>query len=178
MGRTELDRERIEALLNAAADKLEGDWLLVGGALVALWLEPRRVTEDVDLIGLGGSAAERLALMELAHEEGLPVEAVNSAADFFVFRTPGWREELSLFRTGARARIFRPSPTLFLLLKLGRLSEQDLEDCLLLLEKVRSDSLTLDVERVLDALDALPRAEGALDQRRSHLRAELEARRG
>ncbi len=170
MNTRELDRQRIESLLSAAVDKLEGEWLLVGGALVAVWLEPRRVTEDVDLIGLGGSASERMSLMELAEAEGLPIEAVNSAADFFVFRVPRWRDQIELFRSGARARIHRPSPTLFLLLKLGRLSEQDLADCLLLLRKVSADGLPIDTRRVIDTLEALPEtADAALAARRTVL---------
>jgi hypothetical protein len=125
-----LDRDRLEELLDAMAESLAGDWLLVGGALVALWLEPRRLTEDVDIVGLGGTQGERLRLMEFAESQGLPIEAVNSAVDFFVQRIHGWRDEIEIFREQGQIRIFRPSPTLFLLLKVGRLSEQDLEDCL------------------------------------------------
>ena len=33
-----LDKAAIEALLDAAADRLEGDWVLVGGALAAVWV--------------------------------------------------------------------------------------------------------------------------------------------
>jgi len=125
-----LDRDRLEDIIQALGNRLDGDWLLVGGALVALWVEPRRVTADIDLVGLGGTMAERLALMEAAEGLGLPVEALNSAADFFVRRVAGWREEIEPFRRGRRATIHRPTPTLFLLLKLARLSEQDLADCL------------------------------------------------
>ena len=178
----ELDRERIERLLLAATAQLEGDWLLVGGALVSIWLEPRRVTEDVDLIGLAGTAQERMALMQLAESQGLPIEAVNSAADFFVHRIPGWRDEIRLLRSGANARIHRPTPTLFLLLKIGRLSEQDLGDCMLL-RKYEARCIAegnhedaLDTRRVLDAVAALaPTVDEALATRRDTLRAALEA---
>lgn len=175
MSAVELDHDRIQALLAAAVDRLDGDWLLVGGALVAVWLESRRVTEDVDLIGLGGTAAERMALMDLAEAEGLPIEAVNSAADFFVHRVPGWREEIRLFQSGARGRIHRPTPTLFVLLKMGRLSEQDLDDCILLLRRVAiDDSLEMDVLRVTGALGLLPKStDAALLQRRATLREAL-----
>jgi hypothetical protein len=74
----------------------------------ALWLESRRTTEDVDIVGLQGTAEERMALMRLATELDLPVEAVNSAADSFVRRIDGWRDELELFRRGARGRVYRP----------------------------------------------------------------------
>jgi hypothetical protein len=165
----ELDHRRLEELLAALAERLEGDWLLVGGALVALWLEPRRVTEDVDLVGLAGTPEERLQLMQCAADLGLPVEAVNSAADFYVRRIPSWRTEIELFRTGSRARIFRPTPTLFLLLKIGRLSEEDLGDCLALLGGAARERLPVEVARVLAALEVPAPGSGLEDLRRRQM---------
>jgi hypothetical protein len=114
----ELDGQRIEAIVHAVADRLEGDWLLVGGALVATWLEPERTTEDVDLVAVRGS------------------------------------------------------PTLFLLLKIGRLTERDLADCVGLLDKAEREGMRVDVDRVRGALDALAPAEepGTQSRRRRLLR--------
>lgn len=147
-----LDRERLDQLLDAVLRDLEGDWLLVGGALASLWLESRRVTEDVDMVGLEGTQAERLRLMQFAESQGLAVETVNSAVDYYLRKIAGWRDELVVFRQSERVRIFRPSPTLFLLLKLGRLSEQDLDDCVALLDRVDREGLELDRGRVVQAL--------------------------
>ena len=159
----DFDRERLEALLAAMAERLHGDWLLVGGALAALWLdEPGRTTEDVDLIGLSGAPEERLALMQLAQEMGLPIEAVNSAADFFVRRISGWEEEIEIFRTGPKTRIYRPTPTLFLLLKLDRLSEQDLGDCLATIDKARGSGLRCKRYRSTVRITHRPSARAAL----------------
>jgi hypothetical protein len=167
----ELERAGLERVVDAVAERLAGEWLLVGGALVALWLESRRTTEDIDILGLQGTAEERWALMELAVELGLPVEAVNSAADFFVRRIEGWRDELEPFRHGARGRVYRPTVTLFLLLKLARLSEQDLADCLAAIGRARTERLRFDPGRVLEALAALPLpGDGALAGRRAALR--------
>jgi hypothetical protein len=55
-----------------------------GEKLREVWLESRRVTEDIDLVGTRPDS--RLRLMELAERLGLPIEAMNSAADFFVRR--------------------------------------------------------------------------------------------
>lgn len=173
-----LDRAAIERVVQAAADRLPGDWVLVGGGLAALWFDPERVTEDIDLVSLAGSAGERLALLDLAVDLGLPVEALNSAADYFVRRVDGWRAELEGFRTGAKARILRPTPTLFLLLKVQRLSEEDLRDCLGMLERARADGLPVDAARVQAAINSLP---AGIDEevgiRRGRLRAALLASR-
>jgi hypothetical protein len=174
--RAELDAARLELIVQAVADRLPGDWLLVGGALVALWLDGRRVTEDVDLVGLEETGASRLTLLGLAADLGLPVEALNSTADFFVARIPDWRDHLVPFRTGRTGRIFRPSPTLFLLLKLSRLSTRDLDDCLELAERVARDQLPVDVDRVRTALAGLrPVDDTALLARRQRFAEALEA---
>jgi len=151
MAAPRFDRTRIQAFLELAGDRLDGEWLLVGGGAAAAWFSPSRTTEDVDLIGLGGTQAERFALMDLAVAASLPVEAVNSAADFFVRRVEGWRDRLVVLHRGARGTIYRPDATLFLLLKIGRLSEVDLADCLALID--HGDPI--ERERVQSAIDAL-----------------------
>ncbi len=166
-----LDRGQIAALLAAAADELTGDWLLVGGAAAAVWFAADRVTEDIDLVSLAGTQADRLALLELGERSGLAPEALNSAADYFVRRIPGWERELELHLRGRGAAIHRPSVTLFLLLKLGRLSEQDLADCEALLAFARAGGVGWDAERVRAAIDAAaPTSDLALRQRRDRLR--------
>ena len=169
-----LDTSAVLALLDLAEQRLEGEWLLVGGALAGVWFSPERMTEDVDLIGLAGTNAERLALMDLANTLGLPIEAVNSAADYFVRKTPGWREELEVLRRTERLTILRPTPTFFVVLKLGRLTEQDLDDCLRLLDFAVRDGLTVDRGRLRAAIDALPAtSDEPLRARRSALREAL-----
>jgi hypothetical protein len=155
------DRIRIQAFLELAGERLVGEWLLIGGGAAATWFAPSRTTEDVDLIGLAGTQDERFALMQLAVDASLPVEAVNSAADFFVRKVAGWRDELVPLHRGARATIYRPSATLFLLLKINRLSEVDFADCLALDEHRRAHGDALDLERVLQALRALPDTDDA-----------------
>jgi hypothetical protein len=172
---TDLDVARLESILQRVVERLHGDWLLVGGALVALWLDARRVTEDVDLVGIEGTGADRRSLLELAADLGLPVEALNSAADYFVNRIPDWRTQIELFRTGGAGRVFRPSPTLFLLLKLRRLSARDLDDCFELVRRCQRDGLVVDVRRVRSELAALaPVDDEALATRRRHLRERLD----
>lgn len=168
------DKARIDGLVALAADQLEGDWLLIGGAAAATWFSAARTTEDVDLVGLAGSADERLALMNLAASAGIPVEAVNSAADFFVRRIDGWRDELVVLVRGPRATIYRPSATLFLLLKLERLTAVDLADCVALLNHCTAAGEAVDVARVRSRLAALaPTADAGRQQRRLELAATL-----
>ncbi|CAN5900153.1 hypothetical protein BH11MYX2_BH11MYX2_35410 [soil metagenome] len=168
------DTSRILALLELAGERLDGEWLLIGGGAAAVWFAPDRTTEDLDLIGLGGTQAERFALMELAATAAIPVEAVNSAADFFVRRIDGWRDMTVELHRGPRATIYRPTATLFLLLKLGRLSAVDLDDCLALLRHVHASNETVDHGRVREQLRTLPPSDdAALELRRAMLVAAL-----
>lgn len=171
----ELDRERLETIVNAVADRLPGDWLLLGGALVALWLDNRRTTMDVDLVGMEGTLEERYALMRLAAELGLAPEALNSASDFFLHQVPDWRREIEVWKRGAAGTIWRPTPTLLILLKSGRLSEQDLADCEAAIERARIEGHPLDRARLRPWLDSLPPASGALARRRERLRSLVES---
>jgi hypothetical protein len=170
------DRARIQALLELAGERLTGEWLLIGGAAAAAWFAPVRTTEDIDLIGLGGSPGERFALMELAASVAIPVEAVNSAADFFVRRIEGWREQLVPLHRGSSATIYRPTATLFLLLKLQRLTAVDLDDCLALVAHCERSGEAIDRARIRARLDALPpTGDASLAERRARLRAALDA---
>ncbi len=117
--------------LRLAGDRLEGDWVMVGGALLPLLGVRHRVTLDIDIAGPQDARGEQsLILMEIAEQLGLPVEAINQAAAFFLRRIEGWQDNLILLHRGKNAAIYRPNVTLFLLLKLGRMSESDLADCL------------------------------------------------
>ncbi len=168
------DRARIQALLELAGERLTGDWLLIGGGAAAAWFAPSRTTEDVDMIGLAGSQEERFALMQLAADAAIPIEAVNSAADFFVRRVAGWRDELVVLHRGPAATIYRPTATLFLLLKINRLSEVDLDDCLALVDHCRATGEDVDRSRIAAALDAAaPTEDTELHARRVRLAAVL-----
>ena len=176
-----LDRVRLDQLLEAACAVLAGDWVLLGGAVAALCFSPHRVTEDIDLVPLGGADSRRYELMDFALAQGLPLEAVNSAADFFLRREEGFVADLELLREGALGRIFRPSPTLFLVLKSTRMTESDLADCLAQVASARENRHAIDVQRVLARLsraDDLDQT-GALEvhagarARRQRLRADL-----
>jgi hypothetical protein len=171
----DIDRDTIERIVRAIGEQLDGNWLLVGGAALALWVAPRRQTEDVDIVAMTESGGERLALMELAEQLGLPIEAVNSAADFFVRRIEGWQDQIELLHQGTRSSVYRPNATLMLLLKMRRLSERDLEDC----ELVLGTGAVIDRARLLGALAELPAIQDtALAERRERLRQAIEASAG
>lgn len=167
MASLQLDRLRIEQLLARAADTLDGDWMLVGGAAAALWFSPERTTQDIDLVKHQSSNEDRLRLMEVAEAEGLPFETVNSAADFVLRRIPDWTRDAVLLRRGRSALIYRPSATVYVQSKLARLAEQDLDDCLALLAWIEQHGETLDRTRIKTALGSLPpTADVALAERR------------
>jgi hypothetical protein len=162
-----LTRSRIEQFVRAVGDRLDGEWLLVGGGAAALWFLPTRVTEDIDLFGLGATNRERADLLDLAASEAMPLEIVNTTADYFVRRIEGWRDQLEVLHRGARSTIYRPNATLFLLLKAARLTETDLQDCVALLAFAPSE---IDRARVRRAMEALPpSSDEALAARRQHL---------
>lgn len=118
-----------------AADQLKGSWVIIGGSVLHLLNIAARQTEDIDLAGpLTSTQAESLKLMELAESLGLPVEAINQAGAFFLYKIPGWDRKLILVHKGLTGSIYRPNLELFFELKLARLTEADMNDCLNYLE--------------------------------------------
>ena len=111
--------------------------------------------------------------MDLASRAGLPIEAVSSAADFFVRKIDGWRDELVPLVRGPSATIYRPSATLFLLQKIERLTAVDLDDCIALLGHRAATGERVDRERVLARLASLPPTPDAGDAGRRDRRAAL-----
>jgi hypothetical protein len=129
-----IERHLLSRFLELAGERLAGDWVVIGGTVLSLLGGGQRVTVDIDVAGPEDAGmAETLVLFGIAEELGLPPEAINQAAAFFLHRVPGWREHLVPVHTGPRARILVPDATLFVLLKLGRLTEADLADCLAML---------------------------------------------
>jgi hypothetical protein len=133
-------QDTLERFMTLAGERLDGDWVIIGGSVLPLLGIEHRVTLDIDLASCNPETSQRslVALMELAQEIGLPVEGINQAAAYFLEKIPNWRQDLVRVHTGSRANFFRPNLALFLRLKITRLSESDLEDCLQFLRK-RSD---------------------------------------
>ncbi len=126
-----LDPQLLKEFIRRAADRVEGDWVVIGGTVLPLLEAGDRATLDIDLIPVGeASQSDILDLMEIAEQMDLPVEAVNQAGAYFLKKIPDFEDHLILLHEGSRARIFRPDPTLYIRTKVNRLSESDLEDCL------------------------------------------------
>jgi hypothetical protein len=126
-----LDSRLLEQFIKLAGEKLTGEWLLVGGTLLPAVGIDIRSTVDIDIVSLGGGGGDsQLKIMELAESLGLPVESVNQAASFFVKRAGYQKSDLIVLHKGKSATIFRPSLELYWKLKLARLSETDVQDCL------------------------------------------------
>ncbi|HLG20299.1 MAG TPA: hypothetical protein VI895_10860 [Bdellovibrionota bacterium] len=124
-----MNKSTIEKVVRILIEEEGGDWVLLGGSLARLEFGGRRATLDIELFSCDGKPESRLQLLRTAEKVGLPVEALNSAADFFLYRVPKWKEELILVRKGRRGRLYRPSKTLFCALKLSRGTDADIEDC-------------------------------------------------
>ncbi len=125
-----IDAGTVRRFVRLAGERLRGEWVILGGAVLPLLGAGVRVTVDIDVAGPdGGGNDQTLALLDLAESVGLAPEAVNQAAAHFLRKVRGWRSDLVEVHRGPRATIFRPGATLFVLLKIPRLSDADLEDC-------------------------------------------------
>jgi len=150
---TAIDAALLRRFCELAGERLEGDWVVLGGTVLPLLGVERRITLDIDVAGPeDASNAQVLALMDIALELGLPIEVVNQAGAWFLHRIEGWRRNVVPVHRGPRATVHRPDATLFVLLKIGRLSESDLDDCLAMLERARERAEPVDAPRIAGAI--------------------------
>lgn len=126
-----LDAKTLRKFLKLAGDRLQGKWVIIGGTVLPLLGVEHRSTVDIDLAGPPkATQKDTLALMEIAQELGLPVESLNQAGAFFLFKIKDWEKKTIELYRGKTAIFLRPNVELFLQLKIGRLNESDLSDCL------------------------------------------------
>jgi hypothetical protein len=121
--------------LELAAKELKGDWVVMGGTVMVLMGVNERFTVDIDLAGpKTATQADTLKLMTIAEKIGLVPEAINQAGAFFLNRIPRWEDNLVPILQTKHFSLSRPNSFLFLQLKIARLSESDLGDCLNMLK--------------------------------------------
>ncbi len=64
--------------LKLAANRLTGDWVILGGNVVPLTGGPFRATLDIDIAGpKEASNCQSMILLDIATEPGLPVEVIR-----------------------------------------------------------------------------------------------------
>ena len=66
-------------------------------------------------------------LVAIAEKQGLPIETINQAANYYLHKTH-FKPFLIPWIQGQKSTLFRPHFSLFLELKLARLSPSDAED--------------------------------------------------
>ncbi len=163
-----LNREALSKFIALSLERLEGDWILIGGAVLPLLGIEYRTTVDIDIVGPPGATQEQtLVLMEIAEELGLPVETINQAGAYFLRRQEGVGEQLLPLARSPKTTIFRPTATLYVLLKLSRLTETDLEDCRRMLAYAQDHDEPVEVPRLKEAIRE--ELQGALQRKAARL---------
>lgn len=120
----------LKKFIKLAEKKLTGKWVIMGGAVLPLMGIEYRITNDIDIAGPKKSTQrDMLVLMEIAQTLGLPIEAINQAGAFFLHKIENWEKHLIVVSKKEKVTFYRPNATLFLLLKISRLTESDLQDC-------------------------------------------------
>jgi hypothetical protein len=130
--------ENIITLFNALCEEIEGDWLLVGGALLNVLGISQRVTLDIDLIPMQEATnKEQLHLMDIAVKHNFPPEVINFSAEYFVKKIKNWEKQVILLKKGTKGNIYRPTKKLFKRMKESRGTETDLNDITLFEKRIK-----------------------------------------
>ncbi|MFK8137981.1 MAG: hypothetical protein AB8E15_06455 [Bdellovibrionales bacterium] len=123
--------EILEQFVLLASQRLRGDWVVCGASILPLLGINARTTWDIDFFGLDNpSQNESHKLMEIAESLGVPPECISSSAGFYLKKEKNFRAHLIEMNKNKDTTIFRPDLFLFTQLKLKRLTEVDLQDCI------------------------------------------------
>lgn len=90
--------------------------------------------------------------MDIAVSMKLPVETINQAASYFLYKEPDWQQSLVLVYEGKNARIYRPNINLYISLKRKRLTESDLQDCLAMIDFAIENKESIQKKQLIKAL--------------------------
>lgn len=131
-----INKNVLNKFIEKASKKLAGKWVILGGNVIQALGIADRFTVDIDIAGpQKHTQSETIKLLEIAEDLGLPVETINESAAIFLYRIAGWEKHLVLLHEGEKSNFYRPDIYLFVLMKMKRLSESDLSDCLIFLNK-------------------------------------------
>ena len=155
-----MEKKLLEKFIHLLANKVEGKWIIIGGSVLPLLEASFRHTQNIYILSPPQSTQkDTLTLMEIAQSLGLPIEAINQAASFFLYKIPNWEKELVLIHKSSKTYIFRPSATLYILLKLNRLSETDFEDCKNMIAYAKTHQEPIDKKRIQKKIQELLKKE-------------------
>lgn len=141
--------EQYKLFLQSMVTELEGDWVLIGGSLLAVINAESRFTSDIDLCSIDELSNEkRISLMKLAEQAGLSIEAINPAADYFLKQVPNWKNSLVILQNGIKGNLYRPSLELYMALKLNRGTDTDIKDCLSFIRWHLKNNIDFDREKI------------------------------
>jgi hypothetical protein len=128
---------------NLALKNLSGEWVVLGGSVLHLLNIDERVTIDIDLAKKSGATDETLTLMNISEKLNLPITSINQAASFFLYKIPNWEKQLVLIAQSKICKLYRPNATLYIILKIQRMSESDLQDCIQMINfsKIEKESI-------------------------------------
>lgn len=156
-----LNKKKLRDFINLAGEKLKGDWVILGGTVLPLLGQEYRVTIDIDMASIDEETQKgTLALMEIAESLSLPVETINQAGAYFLKKQKFWKKNLVLLHEGKNAKIYRPNLNLYIELKIQRMSESDLQDCLEFLKIAPKVNETVDRSRLQKSIETLkPKSE-------------------
>ena len=136
-----MNSRTLKKFVEIASERLTGEWVVIGGTVLPILGVDHRVTLDIDFIRIREKEgnSDSLILMEIAEQIGLPIEAVNQAGAYFFSKVENANDHLVILKKGSKCTIYRPDVWLYIALKLGRFTETDLEDCLVMTKHLEEE---------------------------------------
>lgn len=150
----EINKKTLEKFVKLAGEELEGNWVIIGGAMLIYLGASERTTYDIDLVGPPeADQGQMLKVFQITEKLGLEIGTINQAAAFFINKLKDWRNSITLVHKGKSANIYRPNTTLYILTKLFRFTENDLKDCLSMLSYAKKNKEEVDKNKIIKVIN-------------------------
>jgi len=131
-----MNQKVLKKFLRIASEELTGEWVLIGGTVLPALGIDYRATTDIDFICLEeNQRRDLLKLMHIAEKLG----SINQAGAYFLEKISDYKNNLVLLQKTNKLKIYRPNITLYIQLKIARMSEADLSDCLQMLQYTKNN---------------------------------------
>ncbi len=169
-----INAKKFEDFLRLAKQKLEGEWIVIGSAVLIAFKSRTRFTEDIDFVNLNFKN-DSMPIWEIAQELGLNIEQINQAGGFFLSKIPNFRQDCIVYLKSKNLTIYLPNAYLYFQLKLARFSDTDTQDCIEYL-KLAPNVDTIDSNRMWIIIDESRGSKRNKDRLRAELRLAKDSR--
>ncbi len=126
-----VDPRSLQKFVQLMGDELRGDWVFCSSVILPLLSVSSNVYSEIDIaLPQDVDTTNIVRLFSIAERLGWPVETVQLHATHYAQSIADWRRMVLPLRKSKNCGVYRADVNLFVAMRMQRLTEADLTDCL------------------------------------------------